>query len=53
MKSLPIDKAIDRLYSHLEFENPLTKMAARIYHEKTAVRVEYCTLIASKMYEVS
>jgi len=39
------------LFELLEFKNPLTRIAAKIYQEKSSQPMLYCIILAGKMYE--
>lgn len=42
---------IDKIMAALEFDSPLTKIAAKIYQEKSGVALEDCVVLAGKIYE--
>jgi hypothetical protein len=41
----------DVLCDILEFKNPLTIQAAKVYHQKTTEPPLFCAILAGKMYE--
>jgi serine/threonine protein kinase len=42
---------IGKLMRVLEFSNPITQMAAKVYHQKSGVPAEHCLILAGRLYE--
>jgi len=49
VKSAP--NHVDVLFELLEYTNPLTKVASGVYLERSGEPLEYCIVLAGKMYE--
>tara|TARA_R110002050_G_scaffold267802_2_gene409542 strand:+ start:934 stop:1650 length:717 start_codon:yes stop_codon:yes gene_type:complete len=50
-KKDPLEVELSKYATKYEFTNPLTLLAAKIYHERTGADIEYCAILASKLYE--
>jgi serine kinase len=40
-----------KLMSLLEFSNPMTQAAAKVYHRTSGAPIEYCMILAGRLYE--